>query len=137
MALQSKQHRTTQDALMAVNQLVKLANHHGVQLLAVNVGEHIYPGDVYDAYAALNIPPSEDQADGVNGYGPVAAVLMHRYAELNDSNWSEGIRLFKPQYIRGFEDGFILIVPTAVDDNHDWDYLRGVYDGVMAHAAVF
>ena len=57
------------------------------------------------------------------------------YIDINRAPSSEE-ELDSARYVKGFRQGFLLNLPEvfAAGETH---YLRGAYDGVMAHAAVY
>lgn len=133
-----RQYDSIENAIGAVNQLAREATAAGWKLLAVDVGRHVYPGDVFNAYEELGLTPSRDHVCEPDRCGPLAAVLLHQDEGTDAINWRQGLAQFDSNYVSGFEDGYQLIVPAdCTGDDAFHRYLRGVYDGVMANAAVF
>ena len=101
------------------------------------------PGDVFDAYEAIHFTPDADDDPDAGRCGPFAAVV--RFAEREQGNlawrtcnWRQFVdTMYCPLYVEGFLSGFSLRLPAAFTAELPGDALRGVHDGVMAHAAVF
>jgi len=126
-----------QAAITKVNRLLQSAKIGGQNILRIDVGGNLNPGDVYDAYFAIRRQPVVQDILEEKRCGPFAAVFLHRLPEENPLLWQEYVkRTFDSRYADGFRDGFQLVVPEHFDAENE-HYLRGVYEGVMAHAAVF
>ncbi|MCL6517949.1 hypothetical protein [Alicyclobacillus sp.] len=130
---------TVQEALQHLNELVREAQASGWNWLTADVGEHINPGDVYDAYEALGLGPTAEDVLDAERCGPIAAVVLTRFQPADRALWRTlAEQRFDAQYLEGFRAGFRLTLPATSSAFRGRDaLLRGVYDGVMANAAVF
>lgn len=125
------------DAMRKMNALMKYARQLGCDVLGIDVGPHLNPGDVYDAYEAIERSPVLSDTLEQHQCGPFAAVFLYQKSEQDPSVWRDYVKeMYDDRYVSGFYHGFGLIVPDP-EGECDAYYLRGVYDGVMAHAAVF
>ncbi|MCL6442320.1 MAG: hypothetical protein K6T83_02445 [Alicyclobacillus sp.] len=124
------------EAIRKVNALVKHAKQLGFDILGADVGPHMNPGDVYDAYEATQYTPVASDVLESGLCGPFAAVYLHQKPDVDATAWREYVtQTYNDRYVRGFYHGFRLVVPEPQDEC-EVHYIRGVYDGVMAHAAV-
>ena len=121
MSEQHTQYDSIEDALL------QEARIGGVDILQEDVGERLNPGDVYDAYIDINRAPSLEEEPDSARCGPFAAVYLQRFPSGDPSI---------ARYVKGFRQGFLLNLPEVfvAGETH---YLRGGYDGIMAHAAVY
>ena len=137
MSEQHTQYDSIEDALRKINGLLQEARIGGFDILQEDVGERLNPGDVYDAYIDINrVPSSEEELDSAR-CGPFAAIYLQRFPSGDPSNWLNYIgQTFDARYVKGFRQGFLLNLPEVfvAGETH---YLRGGYDGIMAHAAVY
>ncbi|MCL6453967.1 MAG: hypothetical protein K6T78_10200 [Alicyclobacillus sp.] len=126
------------DPLRQVNRLAREAKAQGWDILGLDVGRHLNPGDIFDAYEALGLTPVvSDDCASANACGPLLAWFRHQFPDAPTEQWTAQVAaMFDGLYLAGFIDGFRLVVPERVTEQN-LPYIRGVYDGVMAHAAVF
>ncbi|QSO46662.1 hypothetical protein [Alicyclobacillus mengziensis] len=125
------------EAVRKVNLLVKQARQMGTEILGMDIGPHMNPGDVYDAYEAIKLAPVAHATLDSHQCGPFAAVFLYEQPDVDPSGWQDHVtKTYDNRYVKGFYDGFQLNVPGS-HDGCDAHYIRGVYDGVMAHSAVF
>lgn len=127
------------DAIQRVNAWVKKSQELGHDFYA-NTLPHLNPGDVFDAYEATGRTPVASDTLEEALCGPFATVFLHQHPDEEPANWRQFVTgHYDKQYVEGFYRGFRLAVPNAFQspDTFNLQYIRGVYDGVMAHAAVF
>lgn len=137
MTLESASTADIGDAIRKVNALVKQAKAAGWNVLDPQDGEHLNPGDVYDAFEALPYTAVADDILESDTCGPLAAIYLYRVPGGDRDRWKTYVaETFDAAYAAGFRDGFRLQIPDTADAG-DKKYIRGVYDGTMAHAAVF
>lgn len=124
-------------AMNKINTLIQETKSQGQNVLKTEVGEHLNPGDVYDAYQSIPHKPVTAGILKQNQCGPFVAVYLHRFPEQDPSLWEDYVKeTFNPFYTAGFRQGFQLMVPDSFSDENI-PFLRGIYDGIMAHAAIF
>lgn len=128
---------TIEEAIRKANSLLRDAKSCGIDVLGADVKGNLNPGDVYDAFLAILRQPVVEDILEENRCGPFAAVFLYRCPDENPSSWRGYVeRTFDSQYRSGFRDGFQLVVPDF-QPGESAQYLRGVFEGVMANAAVF
>ena len=126
-------------ALSQVNALLREAKSLNYDILHLPIAANLNPGDIYDAYLATGRTPVLENILEPSHCGPLAAVFLHRFPQAQAASWKSYIQqTFDAEYLSGFNDGFQRMVPDTLSAI-EWspNYLRGLYDGVMANAAVF
>lgn len=94
-------------------------------------------GDIYDAYEAIGRSAVAEDILEEKSCGPLAALFLYFKPSEDPTLLRQHIgEMFDEAYVEGFQDGFALVVSDAATEQ-DSLYVRGVYDEVMAHAAVF
>lgn len=137
MSMEPKPCADISEAIRKANALIKHAKQVGYDILGADVGPHLNPGDVYDAYEAIELTPVASHTLEPHLCGPFAAVFLHQNPEADPTAWRDYVtETYDNRYVTGFYHGFRLVVPDPQDES-EVHYIRGVYDGVMAHAAVF
>lgn len=125
------------EAMRRIIDMVTNAKKAGHDILGVDVGERLNPDDVYDAINAVGRTPVIENILEPDRSGAFPAIFLFRFPDADIHEWKGYVdRTFDKHYVTGFLDGYRLIVPETGAE-HETGYLRGVYDGVMAHAAVF
>ncbi len=130
---------TDSEAMQKVNEMIQAANSRGWDILNIPVGGHVNPGDVFDAYEDTGLKPTEEDVLTDDCACPLGAFIMQQYHPDNEVSWRQLLNeTFDPRYIQGFNLGFLLFIPVNMEEYfQNTHYIRGVYDGVMARAAVF
>lgn len=124
-------------AMRLVRGWVQDSKTRGEDPFAVVLKRRINPGDVYDAYEAIGRRPAlDDDVSSADMCGPLTALMLQERPDETVAHWRAFVaEAFDIEYVEAFRAGFRLDLPDA-PDNLPAVVLRGLYDGVMAHAAV-
>ncbi len=126
------------EAMQKINEIIRAAKEKGWDILSIPIGGHVNPGDAYDAYEETGLKPTDEDVLGSEYASPLGAFIMQQHHPKDDATWRDLLNsTFDPRYIEGFHLGFSLTIPVHMEEYfQNTHYIRGVYDGVMARAAV-
>ena len=124
-------------AIQFITSLVQQKRLAGEDIFQVELRAKLNPGDIYDAYEAIGRSAVAEDILEEKSCGPLAALFLYLKPSEDPTLWRQQVaEMFDEAYVKGFQDGFALVVSDAATEQ-DSLYVRGVCDGVMAHAAVF